>query len=189
IICFFCTNSYFPAIRIQLENSQVLGSNAVICNMLATIIEQTYESSNWICSPCVKPIAAKDTDVAKLKEINKEAGEQFIKKLETIASDLARYVVEFAFGDVISRPELDLKSRELATIAALTALGNADPQLKDHIQGASNVGCARQEIVEVIIQMGVYAACLVVWYEPPVFVIRTAKFTDGTLVAQRTCRL
>ncbi len=42
-------------------------------------------------------------------------------------------------------------------IAALTALGNATPQLKVHIQGALNVGCSRQEIVELIMQMAVYA--------------------------------
>ncbi|MHB1868803.1 MAG: carboxymuconolactone decarboxylase family protein [Nitrososphaerales archaeon] len=95
--------------------------------------------------------------LARLKEINKEAGEQLISKLETISPDLGRYVVEFAFGDVLSRPGLDVKSREIATVAALTALGNAEPQLRDHIQGALNVGCTAQEIVEVIIQMAVYA--------------------------------
>jgi 4-carboxymuconolactone decarboxylase len=52
---------------------------------------------------------------------------------------------------------LDLKSREIATIAALTALGNAQPQLKVHIHGALNVGCTREEVIEVIIQMAVYA--------------------------------
>lgn len=66
-------------------------------------------------------------------------------------------MIEFSFGDVYSRPGLDLKSREIATVAALTALGNAEPQLKVHINGGLNVGCTRQEIVEVIIQMAVYA--------------------------------
>jgi 4-carboxymuconolactone decarboxylase len=52
---------------------------------------------------------------------------------------------------------LDLKSREIATVAALTALGYALPQLKVHIHGALNVGCTREEITEVILQMAVYA--------------------------------
>jgi len=56
-----------------------------------------------------------------------------------------------------SRPGLDLKLRQIATVAALTALGNAQPQLKFHIQGALNVGCTRQEIIELITQMSVYA--------------------------------
>ena len=93
----------------------------------------------------------------KLKEIDGEAGERVIHSLKDIAPDLARYVIEFPFGDVYSRPGLDLKSREIATVAALTALGNAAPQLKVHIHGALNVGCSREEIVEIIIQMAVYA--------------------------------
>jgi 4-carboxymuconolactone decarboxylase len=36
-------------------------------------------------------------------------------------------------------------------------MGNAQPQLKVHIHGALNVGCTREEVVEVIIQMAVYA--------------------------------
>jgi 4-carboxymuconolactone decarboxylase len=93
----------------------------------------------------------------KLKEIDGEAGERVIANLKDIAPDLARYTIEFPFGDVYCRPGLDVKSREIATVAALTALGNAAPQLKVHINAALNVGCTRTEIVEVIIQMAVYA--------------------------------
>jgi 4-carboxymuconolactone decarboxylase len=94
---------------------------------------------------------------AKLKEIDGHAGERVIEALDTIAPDFARLLIEFPFGDIYSRPALDLKSREIATIAALAALGNAAPQLKVHIEGALNVGCTREEIVEVFIQMAVYA--------------------------------
>jgi len=93
----------------------------------------------------------------KLKEIDGEAGEKVIEFLKDIAPDLGRYTIEYAFGDVYNRPGLDLKSREIATVAALTALGNALPQLKVHIHGALNVGCTKQEIVEIMIQMSVYA--------------------------------
>ena len=93
----------------------------------------------------------------KLQEIDGEAGERVIESLKDIAPDLGRYTIEFPFGDIYSRPGLDLKSREIATVAALTALGNALPQLKVHIHGALNVGCTRKEVIEVIIQMAVYA--------------------------------
>jgi len=93
----------------------------------------------------------------KLREVDGEAGERVIESLKDIAPDLGRYTIEFPFGDVYSRQGLDLKSREIATIAALTALGNAQPQLKVHIHGALNVGCTREEVIEVIIQMAVYA--------------------------------
>jgi 4-carboxymuconolactone decarboxylase len=79
----------------------------------------------------------------KLKEIDREQGERVIEALKDVAPDLARYVIEFPFGDIYSRPGLDLKSREIATVAALTAMGNAAPQLKVHIHGALNVGPSR----------------------------------------------
>jgi 4-carboxymuconolactone decarboxylase len=94
---------------------------------------------------------------AKLKEIDGAQGEQVIASLGDIAPDFARLLIEFPFGDVYSRPGLDLKTRELAVVAALTALGNAAPQLKVHIHGALNVGCSRQEVIEVIMQMAIYA--------------------------------
>ena len=95
--------------------------------------------------------------LAKLQEIDGDAGVRVIDSLRDIAPDFARYLIEFPFGDIYSRPGLDLKSREIAVVAALTALGNAAPQLKVHIQGALNVGVTRNEVVEVIMQMAVYA--------------------------------
>ena len=86
-----------------------------------------------------------------------EAGKKVIESLRDIAPDFADLLIEFPFGDIYSRPALDLKSREIAVVAALTALGNAAPQLKVHINGALNVGCSKEEIVEVIMQMAVYA--------------------------------
>lgn len=93
----------------------------------------------------------------KLREIDGHAGEQVIESLREIAPDFARLLIEFPFGDIYTRPGLDLRTRELAVVAALTALGNAAPQLRVHLHGARNVGCTQQEIVEVIMQMAVYA--------------------------------
>ena len=93
----------------------------------------------------------------KLNEIDGEAGRKVIDSLRAIAPDLARYVIEFPFGDIYQRPGLDLTTRELVTVAALTALGHCQPQLKVHVNGALNVGCKPEEIVEVIMQMAVYA--------------------------------
>lgn len=92
-----------------------------------------------------------------LAEIDGEAGNRVIAALQDIAPDFAGYLFEFPFGDIYSRPGLDLRSREVATIAALTALGNAAPQLKVHIEAGLNVGLTRDEIVETIMQMAVYA--------------------------------
>lgn len=93
----------------------------------------------------------------KLREIDGSAGERVVASLADIAPDFAKYLIEFPFGDIYSRPQLDLKTREIGVVAALTALGNATPQLKVHIHGALNVGCSKEEVVEIIMQMSVYA--------------------------------
>jgi 4-carboxymuconolactone decarboxylase len=98
-----------------------------------------------------------DRGLEKLKEIDGEAGERVIESLKDISPDFARYIIEFPFGDIYSRTGLDLKSREIATVAALVIMGNAVSRLKVHINGALNVGCSRTEVVEVIIQIAVYA--------------------------------
>lgn len=98
-----------------------------------------------------------DRGLARLNEIDGEAGVRVINSLSDIAPDFARYLIEFPFGDIYSRPGLDLRSREIAVVAALTAMGNAAPQLKVHIDGALNVGVSRDEVVEVMMQMAVYA--------------------------------
>ncbi|ROQ67176.1 4-carboxymuconolactone decarboxylase [Streptomyces sp. 840.1] len=80
-----------------------------------------------------------------------------LEAVSDIAPDLARYAVEFAYGDLYTRPGLTLPQRQLATVAALAALGNAEPQLRFHIAGALNVGCTRREVVEVLMHTLVYA--------------------------------
>jgi 4-carboxymuconolactone decarboxylase len=92
-----------------------------------------------------------------LSEIDGTAGEKVISSLADIAPDFAQYLLEFPFGDIYSRPGLDIRAREIATIAALTAVGHATPQLKVHIAAGLNVGITRDEIVEIIMQMAVYA--------------------------------
>jgi 4-carboxymuconolactone decarboxylase len=92
-----------------------------------------------------------------LANITGGEGRQVVDSLRDIAPELGDWIVNFAYGEVFSRPGLSLCTRELATISALTALGNAQPQLKVHIDGALNVGCKPEEIVEVILQMAVYA--------------------------------
>ena len=92
-----------------------------------------------------------------LAEIDGEAGHKVVAALADIAPDFATYLFEFPFGDIYCRPGLDLRAREIASIAALAAMGNAFPQLKVHIEAGLNVGLKREEIVEILMQMAVYA--------------------------------
>ena len=117
-----------------------------------------------ICSQTAMATEPASTDSARyqrgLETLTKVTGDnarRTLENLKDIAPDLGRWVVEFGYADVLSRPGLDLRTRELATVAALTALGTAQPQLRAHVNGALNVGCKPQEIVEVVMQMVGYA--------------------------------
>lgn len=92
-----------------------------------------------------------------LAEIDGDAGQRVIDALADIAPDFADLLLEFPFGDIYSRPGLSLRDREIATIASLATLGSATAQLKVHIAAGLNVGLKREEIVEILIQMSVYA--------------------------------
>lgn len=85
------------------------------------------------------------------------AGKAIINDMQEISPDFARMAIEWGFGEVINRPGLDLKTREIALIASCMTLGHAAPQLKAHIEAALNVGVTRTEIVETIIQIAFYA--------------------------------
>ena len=117
----------------------------------------------------------------KLQEIDGKAGEEVKNSLSDICPDLVKYMIEYSFGDIYSRNGLDLFSpdlvkfivygqadimtrnnlsknyREIATIAALTALGNAKPQLKFHIGAGLNIGITADEIKEIMLLMTVYS--------------------------------
>jgi 4-carboxymuconolactone decarboxylase len=80
-----------------------------------------------------------------------------LRRIADIAPDFARMTIEFGFGDVWSRDEqLDLRSRAIATVATLAALGR-QPQLAVHIANARHLGLTREELVEVMTQVAVYA--------------------------------
>lgn len=92
-----------------------------------------------------------------LAQIDGEAGQKVVSALASVAPDFATYLFEFPFGDIYSRPGLSLRDREIATVAALTAMGTATPQLKVHIEAPLNVGLSQEEIIEILMQMAVYA--------------------------------
>lgn len=90
--------------------------------------------------------------IKKLQEVDGEGGEHVIASLESIAPDLGKYIIEFAFGDIYCREELSLQEREIITIASLLTAGGCEPQLQVHINGSLNVGIPPKKIIETFIQ-------------------------------------
>jgi 4-carboxymuconolactone decarboxylase len=87
----------------------------------------------------------------RLSELAGERGESVMAGLEEVSPDLARYVIEFGYGDIYSRPALDDHARQLAAISALSAMGGAEPQLEYHIGIALNIGVPPGQIVETVV--------------------------------------
>ncbi|MGD1923493.1 MAG: carboxymuconolactone decarboxylase family protein [Paracoccaceae bacterium] len=78
-------------------------------------------------------------------------------RYDALVPGLSKSVVDFAWGQQYGREGLDTKTRWLATVAALTALGGQTrPQLKVNIASALRAGATRREIGEVIWQMALY---------------------------------
>ncbi|MFC5584344.1 carboxymuconolactone decarboxylase family protein [Nitratireductor kimnyeongensis] len=98
-------------------------------------------------------------------EQGREIAAKLNPELETILAQryddalpgLAETLIESAYGRFYAREGLDLKTRQLATVAALTALGGQTaPQLRVNIEHALAAGAAEREILEVILQMAAY---------------------------------
>ena len=84
----------------------------------------------------------------KLQEVDGNAGVDITEKL----GDLGKYIVEFAFGDIYCRVNLNLKEREMITLASLLTQGGCENQLEVHINGALNVGITPLKVTEVFLQ-------------------------------------
>ncbi|MEA5092237.1 hypothetical protein SDC9_31338 [bioreactor metagenome] len=87
-----------------------------------------------------------------LNKVDGHAGENVIASLENIAPDLGKFIIEFAFGDIYSRPSLTLQEREMITIVSLLTAGGCETQLEVHINGSLNVGIPPEKIIETFLQ-------------------------------------
>lgn len=92
-----------------------------------------------------------------LARVDGPAGMRVVENLAAAFPEFASYLLEYPFGDIYSRAGLGLREREIAVVAALCAMGNAAPQLRVHVHAALHVGCTPREVLEVVMQMSVYA--------------------------------
>ena len=79
-----------------------------------------------------------------------------------LSPDFARFVTNFLAGEIWSRPNLDLRTRSLVTVAGLTALGRPNG-LRLNIEMALNNGATKEEILETLLQMAPYAGFPACW--------------------------
>lgn len=87
-----------------------------------------------------------------LRKIDGDGGKAVIRSLDSIAPDLGKYIVEFAFGDIYERNGLSLQEREMITLSSLLTAGGCEPQLEVHINAALHVGVSPEKIIETFLQ-------------------------------------
>ncbi|MDX7710828.1 carboxymuconolactone decarboxylase family protein [Aeromonas caviae] len=100
---------------------------------------------------------------ALLAQLDPQAPTRVAASLDALSPELAELVLGFAFADVLARPGIDLCTREMLTVATLMGMGTALGQLEFHIRAALNVGVSRETIIEILLQVAVYAgvpACM-----------------------------
>lgn len=103
------------------------------------------------------PKSALDSGRDIVATLNPALEGQLGEKYDTLVPDFAESLVEWAYGRHYARPGLDLKTRQLCTISALTVLGGQTaPQLQVNIRHTLAAGASRTEIIEAIWQMAVY---------------------------------
>lgn len=89
--------------------------------------------------------------------LNPELRSVLESRYEEIIPGFTDTLIEYAYGRLYSREGLDLKTRQIATVAALTVLGGqTGPQLKINIEHALAAGASEKELAEVIWQMSAY---------------------------------
>lgn len=95
--------------------------------------------------------------LAILENLNGAAGKAVVERFSDFAPAFGEQLVSFIFGDIYARPQLDLRTRQIVTIAALTALGHALPQLEIHVRGGLRAGLTEDDIIEIMHQVAAYA--------------------------------
>lgn len=71
-------------------------------------------------------------------------------------ADFQEFITKTAWGQIWTRPGLDIRTRSMLTIGMLAALGK-DGELKLHIRATRNTGVTRDEVKEILMQAAVYA--------------------------------
>ncbi|WBU64854.1 carboxymuconolactone decarboxylase family protein [Paracoccus aerodenitrificans] len=101
--------------------------------------------------------------LALLEQLDPDAPTRVAANLDALSDDFLEIILGFSFADIVSRPGIDLRTREMLTVSALMGMGTAPGQLEFHIRAALNTGVTREEIIEILLQIAVYAgvpACM-----------------------------
>lgn len=86
-----------------------------------------------------------------------QVGEAMVQEMADVCPDFCTMTIEWALGGIMARPGLDLATRELLLVASCATRGNAEPQLRAHMESARKLGVSREQMVETLLTLLFYA--------------------------------
>lgn len=86
-----------------------------------------------------------------------QVGEAMVQEMADVCPDFGTMTIEWALGGIMARPGLDLATRELLLVASCATRGNAEPQLRAHMESARKLGVSREQMVETLLTLLFYA--------------------------------
>lgn len=138
----------------KLRNSADRSSKECSRRDIMTIGAVVVTGAAMPCSAVAQPeMSRSDRYKHGLEILKKIGGADFddpINRLAQVSEDMARFTVEYPYGDVLSRPGMDLRTRQICTISSLIAQGSVQPQLRFHMEGLLNVGGRPQDLIEIL---------------------------------------
>lgn len=99
-----------------------------------------------------RPHSRWEAGITTIKAVGGDDYDRMVRPLLRLSPDFHRLLIEHGYGELVGRPGLALKSRELVTVGVLCVLGNAPSALKFHCAGMLNTGWTPRQLIEIVIQ-------------------------------------
>lgn len=155
-----CTVNEVKEVILQLSTytgyPKAINAMQVLAELLAERKRQgIVDTEGPTASPTNESRIKRGSDA--LAALDAQQEQRFRDNKANLYPEISRYVIEHAYGDLYSRDVLDSKTRQVVTIAALSALANAPAQLRFHINAGLHVGLSVDEINGIMLLIAVYA--------------------------------
>lgn len=124
---------------------------------LETAVQGLGRDSPNFAAAALDPDAFEQQGERLCRSIYSSAYDKMRRRFGRIAPDLDLWMIVEGYGKTLARPGLDIKTRELITVAILAALGWSN-QLFSHIRGAMNCGADLMECTAVLDLVAPYVA-------------------------------
>ncbi|MFJ8471551.1 carboxymuconolactone decarboxylase family protein [Kitasatospora sp. NPDC094011] len=122
----------------------------------ADVAAAPLDPASLVPADLVAAALDREAGYALLAELAGPVAAETLGGLDALAPGFPDWIVTSLFGGTYQRPGLALRDRQIANLAALTALGGVEPQLADHVRNSLRIGLTREEITEVIVHLAPY---------------------------------